>query len=462
MIGVTREKCAGIDVHRDMVMVCQMWGPVQGEAQWKIQKFGTTVEELYKLKEWLREYGCQEVVVESTGVYWEPVFNVLAEEWEDQKQLERVAQQRPLNAEEQQRKQELEARAIRVTLANPQEVKNRRGHKTDQKDAWWLAHLFRHGMIRPSYVPERATRELRLLTRQRREKIRNVAQQKNRVQKVLEQSNIKLRGVMSDLFGASGEAILLALIQGQQSDPNQLAQLAQGSLRKKKEQIVAALQGQRMRDTHRLLVRQAMEHMALLVEQIEELDQQIQSKIQAEGWQTPYQNLQSIPGVRETAASEILAEVGPKPTMFPNAAHLSSWAGVCPGNHESAGKRRSGRTRKGNPYFRATLNQSAWAASRQQHSEYKDLYLGLSPKIKHKGAIVALAHALVHTIYNVLAFGRPYRPPQVEGLDEQKTRSLIHHHTKRLRKLQAWLPKAPPRISLPKLMTRIDALDAKI
>jgi len=462
MIGVTLEKCVGIDVHRDMVMACLMWGPVQGEAQWKTQKFGTTVEELYQLKDWLREQGCQEAVVESTGVYWEPVFNVLAEEWEDQKQLERVGQERCLTVEEQQRQQELKPRVIQVRLANPQEVKNRRGHKTDQKDAWWLAHLFRHGMIRASYVPERPIRELRMLTRQRREKIRDVAQQKNRVQKILEQSNVKLRGVLSDLFGASGEAILWALIQGQESDPNQLANLAKGGLRKKKEQIVSALQGQRMRETHRFLVRQAMEHMALLVEQIEELDRQIESKIRAEGWQAPYHNLHSIPGVRETAASEILAEVGPKPTAFPSAGHLSSWAGVCPGNHESAGKRGSGRTRKGNPYFRATLNQSAWAASRQQHSQYQDLYASLSPKIKHKGAIVALSHALVHTIYNVLTFGRPYHPPRLEGLDEHKTRSLIRHPTKRLRKLKAWLPKAPAPMSPAKLMHRIEALDAKL
>jgi len=462
MIGVTHEKCAGIDVHRDMVMACLMWGPADREAQWKMQKFGTTVEELYKLKEWLLEHGCQEVVVESTGVYWEPVFNVLAEEWEDQKQLERVEQHRSLTLQEEQRQQELKPRVIQVILANPQEVKNRRGHKTDQKDAWWLAHLFRHGMIRPSYVPERPTRELRMLTRQRREKIRDVAQQKNRVQKVLEQSNIKLRGVLSDLFGASGEAILLALIEATGSDPKQLAELAQGSLRKKKEQIIAALEGQRMRETHRLLVRQAMEHMALLVEQIEELDRQIESKIRAEGWQTPYRNLQSIPGVRETAAAEILAEVGPKPKAFPSAGHMSSWGGVCPGNHESAGKRRSGRTRKGNPYFRATLNQSAWAASRKQHSEYQDLYTRLSPKLKHKGAIVALSHALVHTIYNVLAFGRPYRAPRVEGLDEQKTQSLIRHHTKRLRKLKAWLPKAPALNGRTKLMKRIEDLNAKL
>ena len=271
MIAVVREKGAGIDVHRDMVMVCWMWGAASQEAQWETKKFGTTVGELLQLKGWLQERGCQEVVLESTGVYWEPVFNVLCEEWEELKRLQRVGRERALTQEEQQQQQALAQTAIGVTLANPQEVKNRRGHKTDKKDAWWLAHLFRHGMIRASYVPERPVRELRMLTRQRREKIRNVAQEKNRLQKILEQGNVKLRGVMSDLFGASGEAMLRAMIQDHETDPGKLADLAKGKLRKKREQIIAALQGHRLPETYRLLLRQGLEHLALLVQQIEEL-----------------------------------------------------------------------------------------------------------------------------------------------------------------------------------------------
>jgi len=461
MIAVIREVCAGIDVHRDMVMVCWMCGAGNQEAKWEIQKFGTTVGELLQLKGWLQQRGCQEAVLESTGVYWEPVFNVLCEEWEELKRLERVGEQGALTEEEEQQKEALAEKAIGVTLANPQEVKNRRGHKTDKKDAWWLAHLFRHGMIRASYVPERPVRELRMLTRQRREKIRDVAREKNRVQKTLEQGNVKLRGVMSDLFGASGEAMLRAMIQGKETDPEKLADLAKGSLQKKREQIMAALQGHRLPETYRLLVRQGMEHLALLVQQIEELDRQVEEKIQAEGWKTPYQNLQSIPGLKETAASEVLAEVGPKVTAFPSAGHLSSWGGVCPGNDESAGKRRSGRTSKGNPYFRATLNQSAWASSRKKNSEFQARYQHLSPKLKHKGAIIGVAHALVYAIYNVLSFGRPYKPPRVEGLDQQQTQRLIRHHTKRLKKLQAWLPKAPLLTNCTKVMRKLEALEER-
>ena len=297
-----------------------------------------------------------------------------------------------------------------------------------------------------------------MLTRQRREKIRAAAQEKNRLQKLLEQSNVKLRGVMSDLFGASGEAILRAMILEKKSDPQQLAELAKGSLQKKKDQIVVALEGHRLPETHRFLLQQGMEHLALLVEQIEALDRQVDEKIRSEGWQKSYQDLQTIPGVKETAASEVLAEVGPNVRAFPSPANLSSWGGVCPGNHESAGKRKSGRTGKGNPYFRAMLNQSAWASSRKQDSEFQRRYHHLSPKLKHKGAIIGVAHALVYAIYGVLAHGRPYQPPRVTGLDQPETRRLIRHHTKRLKKLRAWLPKASNLSDCTKVLRKLEVV----
>ena len=458
MIVAVVEKCAGLDVHRDSIMACLMWGAAQAEGQWEIQRFGTSVRELERLKQWLLEKGCREVVMESTGAYWEPVYNILGQEWEQYRILERLEQEGKLTDSQRQQKQELEGLCIRTTLANPQEVKNRRGHKTDKKDAWWLAHLYRHAMVRASYLPMQSVRQLRMLTRQRREKIRDLAKEKNRVQKTLEQGNVKLRTVMTDLFGASGEAMLEAMILRKQTDPAQIAALAKGKLRKKKEEIRAVLEGHRLPETHRMLVQQGLEHMALLVQQIEALDQAIEAKIKAEGFQQAYQNLQTIPGIKEVAAAEALAEVGPDVKAFPSAAHLSSWAGQCPGNRESAGKRASGRTTKGNPYFRAMLNQSGWAASHRQGSEFQARYQKLSPKLKHKGAIVGVAHALVYAIYDVLYWKRPYQPPRLEGLDRDQTRKLIRHHSKRLRKLHAWLPQAPVLSDCSKVIRKLNDL----
>lgn len=413
MISAVRERCAGLDVHRDFVMACLMWGTANREAEFDVRRFGTTVGELEQLRAWLVSKNCREAVLESTGPYWEPVFNILEE-------------------------------ALKICLANPQEVKNRRGHKTDKKDAWWLAHLYRHGMIRASYLPPRPVRELRMLTRRRRELVRDAAQEKNRVQKLLEQSNIKLRSVLSDVFGASGAAMLEAIVLKRQTDPVEIAELARGSLQQKKEAIARSLDGFHMPEVHRWLIRQGMEHLAMMVRQLEQLDAQIQAKMKAEGFDQPAKLLESIPGIESVSAAEIVAEVGPDAKAFPSAGHLSSWAGVCPGNHESAGKRRSTRTTKGNPYFRATLNQSAWASSRKKQSSFQARYQKLSPRLKHKGAIIAVAHSLVYAIFNVLRYQRPYQAVgEPHGPDQSKTARLIRHHSRRLKQLRAWLPRAP-------------------
>jgi len=412
MISAVREKCAGLDVHRDFVMVCLMWGPAQGEAQFELQKFGTTVPELERLQEWLQSRGCQDVVAESTGAYWEVVQDVLES-------------------------------TCHFCLANPQEVKSRRGHKTDKKDAWWLAHLYRHDMIRASYLPARPVRELRMLTRRRRELVRDAAQEKNRVQKLMEQSHIKLRSVLSDVFGASGAAILEALLDGEQ-DPQRLADLAKGSLRKKKTQIAAALTGLEIPEVHRFLIRQALEHLAVMVEQVDDVQAWIRRHIREEPeFAKSAELLESIPGINEVSAAETVAEVGPNVKAFPSAAHLSSWAGVCPGNAESGGKARHCPTTKGNPYLRATLNQSAWASSHQKESEFQRRYQHLSPRLRHKGAIIAVAHALVYAIYNVLNYQRPYQQVAGSELGQAQAVRLIRHHQRRIQYLSAFLKQRP-------------------
>jgi transposase len=413
MISAVREKCAGLDVHRDTVVACVMWGRAEGEAQWRIEKFGTTAAELEKLKNWLEAQQCREVVAESTGPYWEPVLHVLEG-------------------------------SCHFCLANPQEVKNRRGHKTDKKDAWWLAHLFRHDMIRASYLPTREVRELRMLTRRRREVVRAAAQEKNRIQKLLEQSSIKLRSVLSDVFGASGAAMLEALIVDGETDPQRIAERAKGSLVKKKGQIAAALEGFHLPAVHRFLLRQALENLAHLVEQVDALEAEIQQYLQAHpNFAQSAELVKSVTGINQVGAAETIAEVGPDVKAFPGAPNLSSWAGVCPGNHESAGKRSSSRVTKGNPYWRATLIESAWAASRTKGSQFQACYQRHSPKLQHKGAILAVAHALVYAVYNVLNYQRPYLETATAEIGQAKAKRLIRHHQSRIKHLNKFLSSKP-------------------
>lgn len=429
MISAVREMCLGLDVHRETVVACLMWGPADGPANMEYRKFGTVVPELEKLKEWILERACQEVVLESTGPYWEPVYNILEG-------------------------------AVNVCLANPQEVKNRRGHKTDKKDAWWLAHLFRHDMVRASYLPPRPVRELRMLTRGRRQLKRQAARIKNQIQKLLEQANIKLRCVLSDVFGASGADILEAMLKDSETDPVKLADLARGTAKKKKPEIAMALQGYRLSETLRFLIVKELEQLAILLEQIVQIDKQIAAKIKQEGFETSWNLLQTIPGIKEVTAAEVVAEVGPNTEAFPSASHLSSWAGVCPGNNVSAGKSKSTRTRKGNPYLRAALSQSAWAATHEKKSsDFKARYGRLSPRIKHKGAVVAVAHALVKAIYDVLHYQRPYKAPDAPPMDEPKVRKLIRHHCRRVERLQAWLPKSARKLSIRQIFKKLEEIE---
>lgn len=408
MISAVEERCAGIDVHKKFLLVCALVGPAQAEPERKIRRFGSCNAELLQLREWLKQLDCWQVVMESTGPYWKPVFNVLEEG------------------------------GVKTTLANPQQVKNLRGHKTDMKDCQWLAHLLRHGMIRPSYIPPRPIRELRDLTRRRKQLIRNGAMERNRVQKLLEEANVKLGNVLSDVFGASGQEMLVALVRGK-ATAEQIAQLAKQRARKKIPAIQAAIEGHRMNQTQRDLIRQCMAHMAFLEQQIEEVDQQIQEKIQSFGLREAYDLLQTVPGMKKEAAATVLAEVGANVDAFSTAAKLSSWAGVCPGNNESAGKRKSTRTTKGNPYLRDMLLECAWASSRRKNSQMQHRYHRLQPRKGHKRAIVAVAHALIHAVYYVLSTRKPFVDTAEPPRSPATLNRLIRHHTRRLRKLSCWL-----------------------
>lgn len=408
MIPAVLERCAGIDVHKKFVTVCVLVGAAHLEPEPQRRRFGTCNAELWQLRDWLLQEKCQQVAMESTGPYWRPVFNVLEEA------------------------------GMEAIVANPQQVKNLRGHKTDMKDCWWVAHLLRHGMIRPSYIPSRPIRELRDLTRRRKQLIRHGATERNRVQKVLEEANIKIGSVLSDVFGASGQDMLLALVEGK-ATAKEIAQLAKRQARKKIPQLQAAIEGHRMTETQRQIIRQCMSHMAFLEQQIEEVDKQIQEKISVFRFRESYELLQTVTGIKAEAAATVLAEVGDTVAAFPSVPKLSSWAGVCPGNNESAGKRKSTRTTKGNPYLRDALLECAWAASRQKNSLMQQLYQRLAPRLGHKRAIVAVAHALVGAIYQVLSTRRRYVNAAEPPHSVTKVNRLIRHHTRRLRKLGCWL-----------------------
>ena len=415
MISAVLECCAGIDVGKKWIAVCVLTGPANGDAQVQTRKFETTNQCLERLCEWLVECGCTHVVMESTGEYWRPIFNVLEE-----------------------------ATDLEIILANAQQVKGLRGHKTDPKDAHWLAHLLRHGMIRPSYIPPLPIRQLRDLTRRRKQLVRNGAQERNRVQKVLESANIKLGNVLTDVFGVSGQLMIDQLLEGNAS-VEEIADLAQKSARKKIPQIRASLEGHRMNALHRRLINLSLDHMALLEEQITTLDEEIVQHIKTHGLEKPYQILQTIPGVKEEAAASLLAEFGPDMNVFGNAKKLSSWAGVAPGNNESAGKKKRAPALRGNPWVRSTLTESAWSASRKKESEFQNEYQRFKPRLGHKRAIVAVAHSLAETIFEVLSTGEPYTKPGASPMPDTKAASLIRHHTRRIKKLRKHLKTKPER-----------------
>ena len=405
MIAAAIERCAGIDVGKRFLAVCMMVGPLEGEPRIETQSFGTTVAELKRLRDWLKQEGITHVVMESTGSYWKPVFNILED-------------------------------AVKVYLANPQDVKNRKGHKTDNKDGWWLAHLLRHAMIQPNFIPPRVIRELRDLTRRRRRLIGNGSSEKNRVQKILEDANVKLGNVLADVFGVSGQLMLEALLQGK-ARPEEIAQLAQRRARKRIPEIVAALEEHQMSAHHRQMIRYSVEHMQFIEQQIIQLDKDIAQKIHESGLEAQWELLQSVPGVQAVSAATILAETGTEMQQFGDEKHFSSWAGVCPGNNRSAGKNKSSHTTGGDPWLRSALTECAWAAANIKTCFLKEKFWRIVTKSggKKPPAVVAVAHTLAHLIYEVLATGQPYHDKRGPVLDQRQRERIIRHHIRRLGKL---------------------------
>lgn len=402
MIPAVIERCAGIDVGKTFLTVCLLTGPADSEPSVEVRKFGTFHEDLEELRRWLWEQHCTHAAMESTGCYWKPVFNVLET-------------------------------SVTVILANSQDVKGRKGHKTDWNDCRWLAHLLRHGLVRASFIPPRPVRELRDLTRRRKQILNSASSERNRVQKVLEQANVKIGSVLADVFGVSGQLILEALLEGKAS-VEQMAELALRKARRKIPDLIRALEGHQLDDHHRMLIRLSLRHLAFLEQQIEEIDTEILARVQGPEFRQAFQLLQAIPGIQQTAAASILAEIGPSMEPFPSEAHLSSWAGVCPGNNCSGGKSKPAKIPRGNRWLRTILVECAWAASKKKDCFLKERYWRLAAGGK-KRALVAIAHAILVLVYRSLSTGQVYQERAAPEVDPRKRQRLIRHHVRRLGRL---------------------------
>jgi transposase len=387
--------CAGIDIHKQTAVVCVRRRDERGNVLHETRTFSTMTAALLALAEWLSEQGVTHVAMESTGVYWKPVWNLLEGQFE-------------------------------MLLVNAQHIKQVPGRKTDVKDAEWIAQLLQHGLLRNSFVPGAPQRELRELTRQRRQLIQTRASVANRIQKVLEDANIKLASVATDVLGVSGRDMLEALVAGQ-DDPEVLADLARRRLRAKIPQLQEALHG-RVTDHHRFLLRLLLDELTALEGLIGRLTGRI-AEVLPPPFVEALERLSTIPGINPPSATNILAEIGTDMNQFPTAGHLASWTGMCPGNNESAGKRKSGKTSKGNRWLRATLVQVAWAASHTKNTYLSAQYRRLASRRGKKRALVALGHTILGIIYHVLKDGTTYRelgPDYLERLDEDRTtRSLV-------------------------------------
>jgi transposase len=387
-MDVVNPRCCGIDVHKASVCACIS---IKDGTQMRKEKrrFDTTTAQLRELATWLEEGKVTKVAMEATGVYWKPVWNILEEKLE-------------------------------LLLVNPQHLKSIPGKKTDFKDGERIADLLQHGLLRGSFVPPRPIRELRDLTRMRATLAQERSSVISRIEKTLEDPNLKLGVVASDVVGVSGRAMLNAIVKGE-TDPRKLAELAKGTLRNKIPQLQL------------FMLRQWLEMLDFLDRKIRTLEKQIVEK--SRPFEDTVQTWMKVPGLRRINAYSLLAEIGADMKQFPSAAHLASWAAVCPGNRESAGKQTSGKTCPGNPWLRRTLCEAAWSASRTRNSYFRALYQRKARTRGPNRALIAVAHSLLVTVYAFTTAGQPYCDLGLDYFDHLNKQQLERSLVKRLEKL---------------------------
>jgi transposase len=444
-MDVVYTHCAGLDVHKKTVVVCCMTPGAKGDKLVEHRTFGAMTADILALSDWLTSKAITHVAVESTGEFWKPIYNLLEGH-------------------------------VEILVVNAKHVKNVPGRKTDVKDAEWLADLLRHGLLRGSFIPPQAQRDLRDLTRQRTNLVQDRATVVNRLHKVLEWANIKLTSVATDVTGVSGRAMLEAILHGQ-GDPETLAELARGRMRHKLPELERALAG-RVREHHRFLIANHLAQIDFLDEQIAVFDAAIAQHVEQAGlpptdqssgqraeiavdpaatvsdensvdWAAAVALLDTIPGVGQRLAEQLLAEIGPDMSRFPTAAHLASWAKLSPGNNESAGKRYSGRTGHGNRWLKSALVQAAHAAVKVKDSYLRSFYYRLAGRRGAKRAIVAVAHRILTAVYHMLIRHEPFRDLGAAYLDERHKSKVVKVATQRLQRLGYRVTLEPVAVAAP-------------
>ncbi|HZU12964.1 MAG TPA: IS110 family transposase [Chloroflexota bacterium] len=395
---VVYERCCGVDVHKRFITACLIVPGPSGKPTKEVQTFRTMTGDLERFRDWLLAAGCTHVAMESTGVYWKPIYNLLEEH-------------------------------LTVIVANAQHIKQVPGRKTDVRDCEWIADLLRHGLLQGSFIPDRTQRELRELTRYRSSLIQERAAEVNRLQKVLEGATIKLAAVTRDMTGVSCREMLAELVAGSR-DADAMANLARGKLRAKIPELREALIG-RMQPHQQFLIAEQLAHIDTLDEAIERVSKEIEQRTR------PFAEvialLDTIPGVAQRTAEVLVAEIGTEMSRFPTAAHLASWAGLAPGNNESGGKRRSGKTRKGSPWLRTALVEAANGAGRKNGTYLQAQYRQLSRRKGKKRAAVAVAHSIIVIAYHVIKERRPYNDLGADYLDRRRSEAAEQRLVNQLR-----------------------------